>query len=278
MITNKLVTKMLKKAARGSRAVYADKLGKGFVGNDYAIDGFHLLYIRGDHENKHHVIFLHGGAYLIEAASGHLNIVKRLVHEFGLHVTCVDYPLAPENSVETTHRFLLKAFKEIVSQYPGHAFSLLGDSAGGGLALAFLQVLRDEKFECSPDRSVLVSPWVDLTLSNPDMIALEKKDYVLSIEGLSYAAQAYAGDLPLTDFRLSPIYGNLDNLGNILLIASSNEILYPDCMILAEKLETARGTTVHLDMKKGLFHDFIIAPGRQTAKTIDAIGRFLTGA
>jgi acetyl esterase/lipase len=278
MITNRLVKKMMQKAARGSRAVYADKLGHGLVGYDDWIDGFHLLNVRGCPENKRHVIFMHGGAYIVEATTGHLKIIERLVHQFGLHVTSIDYPLAPENTAETTHRFLLKAYNEITAQHPDHAFCLMGDSAGGGLALALLQVLRDEKHAIIPDRSVLVSPWVDLTLSNPDMIALEKKDFVLSIDDLSYAARTYTGGLSLTDYRLSPIYGNLDHLGDILLVTSTNEILYPDCLLLAKKLEMARGTTVRLDVKKGLFHDFIILPGRQSARTAADIGRFLTGS
>ncbi|MCX6085142.1 MAG: alpha/beta hydrolase fold domain-containing protein, partial [Caldiserica bacterium] len=91
---------------------------------------------------------------------------------------------------------------------------------------------------------------------------------------LSYAARAYAGELELTDFRLSPTYGNLENLGDILVITSTNEILYPDCVLLAEKLKRARGTAVRLDEIRGLFHDFVVAPVPQTARTIDAVGKF----
>lgn len=274
MLTNALVTRMLKNPARGGRAVYAEKLGAGFVGQDCEVDGFHLLSINGRTENERHVICLHGGAYVTEATSGHLSIVKRFVRDFGLHVTFIDYPLSPEYTAETTHRVVLKAYKELVTTYPDHEFCLFGDSAGGGLALALLQVLRDEGMGHFPVRSALVSPWVDLTMSNPDMAALQKKDFILSVDGLSYAARAYAGELELTDFRLSPTYGNLENLGDILVITSTNEILYPDCVLLAEKLKRARGTAVRLDEIRGLFHDFVVAPVPQTARTIDAVGKF----
>jgi acetyl esterase/lipase len=274
MITNALVTRMLKNPARGGRAVYADKLGTCCVGQDEDVEGFHLLSVSGRTDSRRHVICLHGGAYVAEATSGHLRIVKRFVQDFGLHVTSIDYPLAPEYTVETTHRVVLNVYRNLVATYPDHEFCFFGDSAGGGLALALLQVLRDEGFERLPTRTALVSPWVDLTMSNPDMTALQRRDFILSIDGLSYAARAYAGGLPLTDARLSPIYGNLDNLGDILLITSTNELLYPDCVLLAKKLAAAPGTTVHLDEIRGLFHDFVVAPVPQTARTIDAVGKF----
>lgn len=274
MITNALVTRMLKKPKRGGRAVYADKLGKCFIGQDDEVDGFHILSVSGKMENRRHVIFLHGGAYVTEATAGHLRIVKRFVRDFGLHVTSVDYPLAPECTVEATHRVVLNVYKKFLTTYPDHEFCLFGDSAGGGLALALLQVLRDEGIERLPIRTALVSPWVDLTMSNPDMAALQRRDFILSVGGLSYAARAYAGDLPLTDVRLSPTYGNLDNLGDILVITSTNEILYPDCVLLAKKLGQAHGTTVQLDEIRGLFHDFVVAPVPQTGRTIEAVGKF----
>lgn len=265
---------MLKNPARGGRAVYADKLGKCFDGQDEDVDGFHLLSVRGKTENRRHVICLHGGAYVTEANPGHLSIVKRFVRDFGLHVTFIDYPLSPEYTVETTHSVVLKAYKELVTTYPDHEFCLFGDSAGGGLALALLQVLRNEGIKHLPIRTALVSPWVDLTMSNPDMAALQRRDFILSIDGLSYAAKAYAGELALTDFRLSPTYGNLENLGEILVITSTNEILYPDCVLLAKKLAGAPGTTVRFDEIRGLFHDFVVAPVPQTARTIQAVGKF----
>lgn len=150
------------------------------MGRDGDIDGFHLLLVDGRADNKRHVFFLHGGAYVAEASAGHSRIVKHLVRDFGLHVTFIDYPLAPEYTATTTHRVVLNAYEEVAIRYPDHEFGLFGDSAGGGLALALLQVLRDAGAQHRPIRTALVSPWVDLTLSNPDSAALQRKDFILS--------------------------------------------------------------------------------------------------
>lgn len=78
----------------------------------------------------------------------------------------------------------------------------------------------------------------------------------------------------MTDPRLSLICGNLENLGEVLVITGTNDILHPDCFVLAEKLAQARGRTVRLDEARGLFHGFVVAPLPQTARAITAIGEF----
>ena len=46
---------------------------------------------------------------------------------------------------------------------------IAGDSAGGGLSLALLQVIRDSGLP-SPAGGVLISPWCDLTHSFPSIL------------------------------------------------------------------------------------------------------------
>lgn len=49
-----------------------------------------------------------------------------------------------------------------------HNIVVCGDSAGGGLSLALLQVLRDSGLPL-PAGGILVSPWCDLTHSFPSI-------------------------------------------------------------------------------------------------------------
>ena len=64
---------------------------------------------------------------------------------YGLKVTFIDYPLAPEHTYEKTHEIVMKHTERLQLKNYGDEFYLFGDSAGGGLALAVLQILRDEK-------------------------------------------------------------------------------------------------------------------------------------
>ena len=84
---------------------------------------------------------------------------------------------------------------------------MFGDSAGGGLALAVLQILRDEKIIPFPKKTVLMSPWVDLTMSNPKIGEAAERDPLLTMDCLYHAAERYIGNGDAKNAVLSPIFG-----------------------------------------------------------------------
>lgn len=157
-------------------------------------------------------------------------------------MTFIDYPLAPEHTYEKTHEIVMKAYREITIKNYGDEFYLFGDSAGGGLALAVLQILRDEKIIPFPKKTVLMSPWVDLTMSNPKIGEAAERDPLLTMDCLYHAAERYIGNGDAKNAVLSPIFGRMDNLGKIFLLTGTHEILNPDCRKLKTKLMAAYGT------------------------------------
>ena len=56
--------------------------------------------------------------------------------------------------------------------------SLIGDSAGGGLVMALLQTLSEEKIDF-PSSAILISPWTDLTLSGDSIKTRADRDPML---------------------------------------------------------------------------------------------------
>ena len=56
---------------------------------------------------------MHGGGYVAEATASHRRIIEELVKMYGLKVTFIDYPLAPEHTYEKTHKIVMKAYREI---------------------------------------------------------------------------------------------------------------------------------------------------------------------
>ena len=221
-----------------------------------------------------HVIFLHGGGYVLRAVKSHKNIVERMVKKYNLKVTFIDYPLAPEHTADKTHKVLMKAYKSVTQKNINDKFYFFGDSAGGGLALAFLQEARDKNVIPFPEKTVLMSPWPDISMTNKEIKKFEKKDPLLPVQSLIKIGKQYAGNLDLKSPLVSPIYGNMDNLGEIMLLFGTNEVLYPDCMKLSDMLNTAKGTVVEPYIGKNLCHDWILAPLKETGKALDAIGEF----
>lgn len=53
---------------------------------------------------------------------------------------------------------------------------------------------------------------------------------MLGIEGSKYFVKLWAGNLPLDDYKMSPINGNLEGLGHITMTIGTKETLYPDAV------------------------------------------------
>ena len=118
---------------------------KSLITDEQFIGEYQVLTVFSEESYKRHVVFLHGGAYVMRAVRAHKNIIEKLVKKFHLKVTFIDYPLAPENTVDKAHKVVMDAYRNITSKYKNDEFYLFGDSSGGGLALAFLQLLKNEK-------------------------------------------------------------------------------------------------------------------------------------
>ena len=247
---------------------------KSLTTDEQFIDEYQILTVSSQESCNRHVIFLHGGAYVMRAVRGHKNIIEKLVKKYHLKVTFIDYPLAPENTVEKAHKVVMEAYRKIIQKYKNDEFYLFGDSSGGGLALAFLQRLKEEKQLSFPKKTVLMSPWADVSMTNEEIEEFAEKDPLLPLNGLIITGKQFAGELDVKDPLISPIYGNMDNLGEIFLIFGTNEILYPDCLKLSDMLEIAVGTSVEIKIGENLCHDWILAPLKESEETIDEIGKF----
>ena len=247
---------------------------KEFITEEEFIDSFQAITVKTEESLNRHVIFLHGGGYVLRAVRSHKNIVERMVKKYNLKVTFVDYPLAPEHTADKTHEVLMKAYKSVTQKNINDKFYFFGDSAGGGLALAFLQEARDKNVMPFPEKTVLMSPWPDISMTNKEIKKFEKKDPLLPVQSLIKIGKQYAGNLDLKSPLVSPIYGNMDNLGEILLLFGTNEVLYPDCMKLSDMLNVAKGTVVEPYIGENLCHDWILAPLKETDEALDAIGKF----
>ena len=176
--------------------------------------------------------------------------------------------------MEKAHKVVMDTYEKITEQHKDDEFYLFGDSSGGGLALSFLQRLKGKKELPFPSKTVLMSPWVDVSMTNEEIKDFEEKDPILPLNGLIVTGKQFAGDLDVKNPLISPIYGNMDNLGEIFLIFGTNEILYPDCLKLSDMLEIAVGTTVEIKIGENLCHDWILAPLKESEETVNEIGDF----
>lgn len=233
-----------------------------------------LLTLVPEAPTQKHVFYLHGGGYSLEASPFHKNIQERFAKTFSLKVSYFDYPLAPENTAKTTLKTTEEAFEHLQALYPDDIFYLFGDSAGGGLATALAQRLRDQDIKRRPKRIALVSPWLDVSVSDPRSASLQEEDVLLEKELLIKAGKNYAGEWSVEDPRVSPLYGSFDFLGYLLVIAGTAEILYPDVLRLQQKVQQSTGTNLQTTIVPEMMHDFVVYPLKESLQYVDQIGMF----
>jgi epsilon-lactone hydrolase len=221
-----------------------------------------------------HVIYLHGGGYALGFLPMFIRFVSRLVSEHNLRVSLLDYPLAPAAGVNEVQHFVNEAYRLLRLQYPDDTFSLLGDSAGGALALVLVQTLRDTG-GVMPHKTVLISPWVDANMSR-DLAPWDRLDVVLSAPSLRVAIDNYRRDVALDHPKISPIWGGLHGLGEVAVVAGGGELFYPDLCRLRRDMSGCKGTSLLWFEGIGLWHDWLYFDIPESRVTRQDIGRWLS--
>ncbi|MEU4673990.1 alpha/beta hydrolase [Amycolatopsis sp. NPDC023774] len=225
-----------------------------------------------------HVVHLHGGGYVEEIESHHWRYAADLVARLGCAVTLPIYPLVPRHDHTETLPMVYAAYDHIADHHPAERLVISGDSAGGALALAIAQNLR-EQARPQPARLLLYSPWLDITLEDPISVVLDEHDPMLGITGLREAGRMYAEGADPHDPRISPLHADLTGLGPFSLFIGTRDLLLPDARRFTAR---ARDAEIDVDYAEypGMFHNWLmqtIPEGREAMNHVERILRRPTG-
>ncbi|MEE8825298.1 putative acetyl-hydrolase LipR precursor [Lentilactobacillus sunkii] len=180
------------------------------------------------HQGKY-IFYVHGGAYWGQPFPQHFDMLKKIADKSGARVIMPIYPKAPAHHADDVLSMILDTYNHFLNDdgIDPKKMIFIGDSAGGGFALEFMQYLRDNQLPL-PQQAVLISPWIDISNSNPDMKAIDPYDPILGLKNLTYLGKEYAGDLDVHDPLVSPLYGDSSNLPPISVFTGTHDILNPD--------------------------------------------------
>ena len=261
MRMKRTVNRMRQRVESGDRT-YSEpskRLHRKYLITKRTING-HLVWTVAPKQNasEKHVIYLHGGAYCNSFAPQHWDFMSKLVDMSGCTVTAPNYPHAPEHNVHDVFALMLPLYDELAGVAGSANITIMGDSSGGGISLALAQRLREDG-HAQPGHVVLLSPWLDATLSNPEIAEFDKIDPFLGVEGLKYGGEAYARDVDPKSYLVSPVYGSLKDLAPVTLFIGTRDILYPDCRKLRDK---ASAEGVRLDYREydQMVHNWMLGP------------------
>jgi acetyl esterase/lipase len=222
-----------------------------------------------------HVLFLHGGGYVTGSPALYRHFTWRIATAARARVLAIDYRLAPEHPFPAALDDVLAAYRWLLAGMADpQRTAVMGDSAGGGLALALLLRLRDHGLEL-PAAAVALSPWTDLALTGASFSLNTKSDPMMNAAYVRLFAKCYLADADPRDPYASPLYGNPAGLPPTLIHVGSDEILHDDAVRMAEILRTA-GCRVRIEVWQRMPHAWhLFAPVLPEArKAIAHIGDF----
>ena len=192
------------------------------------------------------ILYLHGGSYVAETSNDHWRFLEKVVNDTGATIILPDYPLTPKYTYKDVFTMITPLYKEIIEEVDINNLILMGDSAGGGMSLALAERMGEENIQM-PSKTILISPWLDVRLQNPEIDEVQKRDKELSKETLKLAGVAYAGEDGIDSYLVNPIDGDLSKLKNVTILTGTNDILNPDVHVLQEK---AKQIGVNIEIKE----------------------------
>ncbi|MGA2008998.1 MAG: alpha/beta hydrolase fold domain-containing protein [Solirubrobacteraceae bacterium] len=201
------------------------------------------------------ILYFHGGVFAFGSARSGAGLAGLLARQARATALSVDDRLAPEHPYPAAIDDSLAAYQGLLETgVPPAQVAFVGESAGGGLALAALVAARLGGL-AQPAAAVLFSPWVDLTLSGASMATKAAVDVTLTPDGLRRRVGDYVGVADPATSTLSPLFADLRGIAPLLIQAGSYEVLLDDATRLAGAAAAA-DVAVQLDVTPGVPHVF----------------------
>lgn len=186
------------------------------------------------------LFYIRGGGFCFKTPHAHARLIADISQRCQLDAYIPDYRLAPEHPFPSPFDDVLEAYRRLIELKGADNLILMGDSAGGNLALSLLLELKRLDLPL-PQACVLLSPALDLAMTGDTEFILGADDPFFTIESLLRLRGAYlAGANPMSA-KVSPLQGNLAELPPILVIAGTRELLLQDSERLVAQVKACDG-------------------------------------
>ena len=216
-------------------------LGETVQHNTY--NGMSVVQITPAHPTGDYVVAIHGGAFITPPSIFHWLDYTVTAYQTGATIEVPIYPLLQQGGTAGTVVPNMAGFisMEIAAHGASHV-SVIGDSAGGNLALAAAEYMVAHG-DPVPASMVLLSPWLDVGQVGGQI------------------GKVWAGNLSLTNPEVSPLYGSLSGLPPTYVYSGSLDQLATQAFVLQQEA-VAQGVPMSFILGNGQIHDWILlTPG-----------------
>ena len=215
----------------------------------------------------------HGGGYALGSVYTHRKVYAHMAKAIGCRALIVHYGRAPENEHPGPVNDMVRSYKWLLDQgiRPGHV-ALIGDSAGGGLAVTTILRAREQDLPL-PAATMPLSPWLDMDATGETFETNAAKDLIVTRDLIQGMAGTFLGEGGnRRDPLANPLHADLKGFPPIYIQTGADETLLDDSRKLAD-LARKTGVEVTLEIVPEMQHVFQFLAG--TAPEADAAIRRL---
>ncbi|WP_353499646.1 alpha/beta hydrolase [Vibrio chaetopteri] len=244
----------------------AERLGVNYERKSFAgVDTYFVTPKNVDSQYQDRwLVHIHGGAFVFGGDDAALREAIWMADGLNAKVISVNYRQPPEHPFPAAIDDAVAVWKELMKTQPAEKTAIFGTSAGGNLTLATTLKLKELELPL-PGALFAGTPATDLKETSDSWITLQGLDPLGSRDGLIEAAfDVYAGETPLDNPLLSPVYGDVHDFPPTILISGTRDLLLSDTVRMHR---TLRANNVdaelhiydgqsHGDYIQGLIHDF----------------------
>jgi acetyl esterase/lipase len=225
-----------------------------------------------------HMLYFHGGGFVQPMFKVHWPLVAAMVKSCGISVTVPLYPVVPESPHAAQDAMADAVYAKLAEQHDPAKIILNGDSAGGHMALA-LALRLAKAGNPMPGKLALFSPWLDLTLADPAIAAVEPDDLMLKIGTLRACGEMVAGTRDPASAEVSPLYTPAEELAKLpptRIWTGRHDLFIVDSRTFVSKLRAA-GVDAKLYEYEAAPHVFMaITPTREAKDVLRLLSEFLS--
>jgi triacylglycerol lipase len=217
--------------------------------------GMSVVQITPAHPDGNYVVAIHGGAFIFPPSIFHWLDYTVMAYQTGATIEVPIYPLLQQGGTAgiVVPKMAGLINMEVGAHGPSNV-SVIGDSAGGNLALAATEYMVAHG-EQVPASMVLLSPWLNLAMTNPNIGLVQ--DPLLPFGPAQELGKVWAGSLPVSNYMVSPLNGSLTGLPHTTVYSGNLDILSPDALVLQQEAATANAPFSFV-LANGEIHDWII--------------------
>ncbi|WP_268913365.1 alpha/beta hydrolase fold domain-containing protein [Lentilactobacillus sp. SPB1-3] len=214
------------------------------------------------------LVYFHGGAFTVPLNDDQLAFAINIAKKTNSQLKIIDFPLLLAHKASEMIDFCIKAFDEcMLTDLP---INMLGDSAG-----AYLMLQVASRRSVWIDKTIIISPWIDLTLTNLAVQKRDDADVFLELDVLQTIGQQFIDGLDKGDTVDLFDPNNLTGL-NVILFYGANEMLVPDNERFVATLRQAAKTSVTVVEFSEAFHEYILWHAlRETKQTNKQVTKFI---